>query len=104
MGIGQTNIANSQHQRISTTSYRMLSKKMRFLHSIEHHTAVDSSGVDPTEARIRDATPARALALYLRLGYETIDVEPVLERWSFVDSDGVTHEGQDSVIYLRRDL
>ena len=35
MGIGQTNIANSQHQRISTTSYLMLSKKMRFPHSIE---------------------------------------------------------------------
>lgn len=50
-----------------------------------------------------DANP-RALALYLRLGYEIIDPTPVDEPWQFTDSSGFTHAGVDHVIYLEHKL
>ena len=53
--------------------------------------------VDPT------ANP-RAHALYRRLGYTDLDPEPILERWAFTDSAGVTHRGVERLVYMRRSL
>lgn len=54
-------------------------------------------GVDPE-------SNARALALYQRLGYESIDKKPVEDRWSFTDSDGVVHRGVERIIHMRKML
>jgi len=54
-------------------------------------------GVDPDSNQ-------RAYSLYLRLGYEPLDKEPYLEHWSFTTSDGELHEGDNWIIYLRKEL
>lgn len=46
----------------------------------------------------------RAYSLYLRLGYEPLDKEPYLEHWSFITSDGELNEGDNWIIYLRKEL
>ena len=46
----------------------------------------------------------RAYSLYLRLGYEPLEEEPYLEHWSFTTSDGELHEGDNWIIYLRKEL
>ncbi len=46
----------------------------------------------------------RAYSLYLRLGYEPLDKEPYLEHWSFTTSDGELREGDNWIIYLRKEL
>ena len=46
----------------------------------------------------------RAYSLYLRLGYEPLDKEPYLENWSFTISDGELREGDNWIIYLRKEL
>jgi len=46
----------------------------------------------------------RAYSLYLRLGYEPLDKEPYLEHWSLTISDGELREGDNWIIYLRKEL
>jgi GNAT superfamily N-acetyltransferase len=46
----------------------------------------------------------RAYSLYLRLGYEPLDKEPYLEHWNFTTSDGELREGDNWIIYLRKEL
>jgi len=46
----------------------------------------------------------RAYSLYLRLGYEPLDKEPYLEHWSFTTSDGELRDGDNWIIYLRKEL
>jgi GNAT superfamily N-acetyltransferase len=53
--------------------------------------------VDPVEN-------ARAHALYARLGYRALQAEPYLDRWRFVDSEGMVHEGEDWQIELVKSL
>jgi len=54
-------------------------------------------GVDPDSNQ-------RAYSLYLRLGYKPLDEEPYLEHWRFTTSDGELHEGDNWIIYLRKEL
>ena len=46
----------------------------------------------------------RAFALYARLGYDSLQTEPYLKYWSFVDSDGKSHAGEDWIIDMRKSL
>lgn len=46
----------------------------------------------------------RALELYTRLGYASVDREPVETRWDFVDSDGVRHVGVEWTIHMKKSL
>ncbi|MFC1526318.1 GNAT family N-acetyltransferase [Candidatus Latescibacterota bacterium] len=46
----------------------------------------------------------RAFALYQRLGYEAMQEEPHLDRWSFTSSDGQLHEGEEWIVDLRKEL
>ena len=46
----------------------------------------------------------RAYSLYLRLGYEPLEEEPYPDHWSFTTSDGELHEGDNWIIYLRKEL
>jgi GNAT superfamily N-acetyltransferase len=41
---------------------------------------------------------ARAHALYARLGYQALQVEPYRDHWRFVDSDGRVHEGEEWLV------
>jgi GNAT superfamily N-acetyltransferase len=45
-------------------------------------------GVDPIEN-------PRAYELYLRLGYQPLQTDPYKSHWSFVDSGGYLHEGNE---------
>jgi len=54
-------------------------------------------GVDPDFNK-------RAYSLYLRLGYKPLEEEPYLEHWSFTISDGELREGDNWIIYLRKEL
>lgn len=46
----------------------------------------------------------RALTLYRRLGYIPLSETPVEDRWEFIDSDGVRHEGREMLIFQRKKL
>jgi ribosomal protein S18 acetylase RimI-like enzyme len=46
----------------------------------------------------------RAYSLYLRLGYKPLDKEPYLEHWSLAISNGELREGDNWIIYLRKEL
>lgn len=47
---------------------------------------------------------ARALRLYRRLGYERLQETPYRERWEYTDSGGTVHQGDESLIDLRKRL
>lgn len=46
----------------------------------------------------------RALALYRRLGYLPLQEEPYQNRWRFIDSDGIQHEGEEWLIDTRKEI
>lgn len=46
----------------------------------------------------------RAYQLYRRLGYTPMQAEPYREHWSFTDSDGNTHEGDEWAINMMKEL
>jgi hypothetical protein len=43
-------------------------------------------------------------ALYLRLGYEPLFTDPIVEHWQFIDSEGTRHTGTESLLYLRHEF
>jgi GNAT superfamily N-acetyltransferase len=53
---------------------------------------------------VEPSTNPRALQLYLRLGYTSLQERPYHNSWSFTDSDGVLHEGEEWVIDMRKQL
>lgn len=54
-------------------------------------------GVDPVDN-------PRAHALYLRLGYQPLQLRPYRRVWQFTDSQGKLHRGQDWIIDLVKEL
>ena len=46
----------------------------------------------------------RAMSLYLRSGYAPTTGEPYVDAWSFRDSDGTVHSGEDWALDLAKDL
>ena len=50
-----------------------------------------------------EANP-RALALYRRLGYQPLQAEPYRTEWSFVDSAGVAHGGEEWIVDMVKHL
>jgi GNAT superfamily N-acetyltransferase len=63
----------------------------------QHGASAIYLGVEPI------ANP-RAHQLYLRLGYTPLQEQPYHNTWRFVDSAGVLHEGEESVIDMRKEL
>jgi hypothetical protein len=46
----------------------------------------------------------RAYALYQRLGYQQLQVEPYQQLWAFTDSAGMVHCGEDWVVDMVKEL
>ena len=44
----------------------------------------------------------RAYALYQRLGYQQIQVQPYRKTWAFTDSAGQVHRGEDWLVDMRK--
>jgi ribosomal protein S18 acetylase RimI-like enzyme len=70
--------------------------------SMEHIT--QAKGFDHIYLSVDPLTNPKALALYQRLGYRALQSEPYLERWSFTDSAGHLHEGEEWLIDMAKEL
>ncbi len=46
----------------------------------------------------------RAFALYQRLGYQPLQLEPYHMAWEFTDSAGLTHSGEEWVVDMVKPL
>lgn len=46
----------------------------------------------------------RAYALYRRLGYQPLQPAPYPKRWTFTDSAGTMHQGEDWIVDMRKEL
>ncbi len=45
-----------------------------------------------------------AHALYLRLGYRQLQIEPYPKAWQFTDSDGIHHQGDELIVDMVKSL
>lgn len=73
-----------------------------FLHALEQE--VRAAGSHHIFLSVAPVDNPRAYALYGRLGYQQIQPEPYLKRWSFQDSSGKIHKGEDWIVDMVKTL
>jgi ribosomal protein S18 acetylase RimI-like enzyme len=73
-----------------------------FIRAIERIAA--EAGARQLYLSVEPEHNVRAYALYQRLGYQQIQVEPYLIRWAFTDSAGTVHHGEDWVVNMVKEL
>ena len=73
-----------------------------FIHSMEQ-MAVEA-GYGCLYISVEPLHNPRAYALYQRLGYHPLQVEPYQKRWTFTDSAGTIHQGEAWVVDLIKEI
>ncbi len=73
-----------------------------FMHTIEQIAA--NSGCAQLYLSVEPVENPRAHALYLRLGYRSLQAEPTQKHWQFTDSAGCLHSGDMLVVDMVKDL
>jgi len=73
-----------------------------FIHQLEKIAA--EAGSNRLYLSVNPVNNPRAYALYLRLGYQSVQSKPYRKIWQFTDSQGNLHSGEDWIIDLVKDL